>query len=73
MNILIFENLQLEGLYVADLLSYKALTSSLVSIHHHTVDPFTQFVHTTSPLVTINPFSIYIFVLFVPWVFLLLF
>ena len=58
MNILIFENLQLEGLYVADLLSYKALTSSLVSIHHHTVDPFTQFVHTTSPLVTINLLSV---------------
>ena len=58
MNILIFESLQLEGLYVADLLSYKALTSSLVSIHHHTVDPFTQFVHTTSPLVTINLLSV---------------
>ena len=58
MNILIFENLQLEGLYVADLLSYKALTSSLVSIHHHTVDPFTQFVHTTSPLVTFNLLSV---------------
>ena len=58
MNILIFENLQLEGLYVADLLSYKALTSSLVSIHHHTFDPFTQFIHTTSPLVTINLLSV---------------
>ena len=58
MNILLLESSQLEGLCVADLLSYKALTSSLVSICHHTVDPFPQFVHTTSPLVTINLLSV---------------